>query len=107
MADGRIEITYRLSKSVLASGVVGIPSGIRQYVQGRFTLKTADGVVVGSLVVKDASAWGLGPFFRRRGGELDDVLTIRFELRSRIAVVELGSEPLERLDAHLDIPAAE
>ena len=72
-----------------------MPAGIRQYVQGRFTLKTADAMEVGSLVVKEISAWGLGPFFRRRGGEPGDTLTIRFDLKQRVAVVELGDEPSE------------
>src|SRR5260370_6153358 len=44
MDDGKIEVSYRLSKSVLSNGILSIPAGIRQYVQGRFTLKTADGV---------------------------------------------------------------
>lgn len=90
--DGRIEVCYRLSKAVLSNGIVSIPAGIRQYVQGRFKLKTADGVEVGNLVAKDTSAWGLGPFFRRRGGEPGDLLTIRFDLKQRFAVVELGDE---------------
>lgn len=93
--DGRIGVRYRLSKSVLSNGIVSIPAGIRQYVQGRFTLKTAGAVEVGSLVAKDTSAWGLGPFFRRRGGELGDIITIRFDLKQRVAVVELGDEPAD------------
>ncbi|MBI4657649.1 MAG: hypothetical protein HY735_02165 [Verrucomicrobia bacterium] len=93
--DGGIEVSYRLSKSVLSNGIVSVPAGIRQYVQGRFTLKTADAVEVGNLVAKDTSAWGLGPFFRRRGGEPGDILTIRFDLKQRVAVVELGDEPAD------------
>jgi hypothetical protein len=79
----------------LSNGIVTIPAGIRQYVQGRFTLKTANAVEVGNLVAKDTSAWGLGPFFRRRGGEPGDILTIRFDFKQRVAVVELGDEPAE------------
>ena len=93
--DGGIEICYRLSKSVLSNGIVSIPAGIRHYVQGRFTLKTADSMEVGTLVVKDTSGWGLGPFFRRRGGEPGDTLTIRFDLKHRVVVVERGDEPAD------------
>jgi hypothetical protein len=93
--DGGIEVCYRLSKAVLSNGIVSVPAGIRQYVHGRFTLKTADSMEVGNLVVKDTSAWGLGPFFRRRGGEPGDTLTIRFDLKKRLAVVELGDEPAD------------
>jgi hypothetical protein len=88
-------VAGRLSKSVLSSGVVSVPAGIHQYVQGRFTLKTADAVEVGNLVAKDTFAWGLGPFFRRRGGEPGEILTIRFDLKQRVAVVELGDEPAD------------
>ncbi len=101
--DGGIEVCYRLSKSVLSNGVVSVPAGIRQYVQGRFTLKTADAVDVGNLVAKDTSAWGLGPFFRRRGGEPGDLLTIRFDLKQRVAVVELGDEPADDSKLSADV----
>jgi len=101
--DGGIEVCYRLSKSVLSNGIVSIPVGIRQYVQGRFTLRTADAVEVGNLVAKDTSVWGLGPFFRRRGGEPGDTLTIRFDLQGRVAVVELGDEPSDDSRASADV----
>jgi hypothetical protein len=70
--------------------VVGVPAGIRQYVQGRFTLKTADDTQIGAFVIKDTSGWGLGPFFRRRGGEAGDALRIRFDLKQKVALVALG-----------------
>ena len=58
---------------------------------------------VGNLVAKDTSVWGLGPFFRRRGGEPGDTLTIRFDLKGRVAVVELGDEPSDDSRASADI----
>jgi hypothetical protein len=88
--DGSLEVSYRLSKAAISSGVVGVPAGIRQYVQGRFTLKTADDTQIGAFVIKDTSGWGLGPFFRRRGGEAGDALRIRFDLKQKVALVALG-----------------
>jgi hypothetical protein len=88
--DSSLEVYYRLSKSIVSSGVVGVPAGIRQYIQGRFTLKTADQTQIGTLVIKDTSGWGLGPFFRRRGGEPGDILRIRFDLKQKVAIVALG-----------------
>ena len=88
--DGSLRVSYRLSRAVISSGVVGVPAGIRQYIQGRFTLKTADDTQIGTLVIKDSSGWGLGPFFRRRGGEAGDMLRIRFDLKPKVAVVEVG-----------------
>ncbi len=87
--DGSLEVSYRLSKAIIWSGVVGVPAGIRQYVQGRFVLKTADDTQIGTLVIKDTSGWGLGPFFRRRGGEAGDALRIRFNLKQKVVIVAL------------------
>jgi len=63
---------------------------MKTYVQGQFRLVSPDGQTVGQVVVKDTQAWGLGPFFRRRGGEPGDVLELIFDPKGRIASVALG-----------------
>ncbi len=71
---------------------------MKSYIQGEFGLVSPDGQCVGRLVVKDTQAWGLGPFFRRRGGEPGDVLEIVFDPKERIASVareESDEEPSE------------
>jgi hypothetical protein len=93
--NGSLEVCYRLSKAIVSSGVVGVPVGIRQYLQGRFILKTVDETQIGTLVIKDTSGWGLGPFFRRRGGEAGDALRIRFDLKQKVAIVALGEGTVE------------
>lgn len=51
------------------------------------------------LVVKDTQAWGLGPFFRRRGGEAGDLLQIVFDTKQGLASVHLGEAPDDEKDS--------
>ena len=48
----------------------------------------------GTLVVKENSAWGLGPFFRRRGGESGDYLSIVYDPSRWVATVQIGDASL-------------
>lgn len=97
MPDGRISVSYKLSDGVLSNGIVTVPASMKPYLQGEFKLLQADGQPVGRLMVKDTQAWGLGPFFRRRGGEPGDSFQIMFDTKQRNASVILG-EPIEEPD---------
>lgn len=79
-----------LSASALASGVVQLPASFRQQMKGRYALRTEDGLTVGQLVVSDQATWGLGPLFRRRGGEPGDILLLTFNLQQREVTARLG-----------------
>jgi hypothetical protein len=46
--------------------------------------------VIGQLVVSDRATWGLGPLFRRRGGEPGDILLLTFDLQRRQVSARLG-----------------
>jgi hypothetical protein len=74
----------------LGNGVVQLPAGFRQQMKGRYLLRTEDGLTVGTLVVSDQATWGLGPLFRRRGGEPGDILLQTFDLRQREVTARLG-----------------
>jgi hypothetical protein len=88
--DGRIYLSYKLSEGAISNGIVSVPSKMKQYLQGTHELRTADGQSMGQLAVKNSQAWGLGPMFRRRGGDPGDSLRIIFDLKTKIAVAELG-----------------
>jgi len=92
--DGKIWIAAKLSRATLTTGVLGIPAGMKRFVQGQFTLRADDAMTVGTLGARGGSAWGLGPFFAQRGGEPGDYLTIAFDLKARIAVVRIGDESI-------------
>jgi hypothetical protein len=79
-----------LSASALSSGIVQLPASFRQQMSGHYLLRTEDGLTVGQLVVSDQATWGLGPLFRRRGGEPGDILLLTFDLRRREVTARLG-----------------
>lgn len=79
-----------LPPSALSNGIVQLPASFRQQVSGRYALRTEDGLVIGQLVVSDQATWGLGPLFRRRGGEPGDILLLTFDLQRRQVTARLG-----------------
>lgn len=95
--EGHIWILIRLSKGVLTSGVFGCPPALRRFLSGEFLLQTADGTRVGTLVTGDTATWGLGPFFRRRGGEVGDYLHLTFDLGERTATIGTGDSSIQGL----------
>lgn len=92
--DGKIWIEYCISESMLKSGVTTLPASIRKFVMGVFELYSDDGSEMGVLSTKGSSVWGLGPFFRRRGGEAGDHLLLVFDLKNHTAKVMLGDKSL-------------
>jgi hypothetical protein len=92
LSDGRPWCAYRLGRNTLESGVVGVPSGLKAIFAGEFRLAADDGTPMGTLVARNSSAWGLGPFFRRRGGEEGDCLLLVLDVASRKAVVAIGDD---------------
>ncbi len=67
---------------------------MRRELSGEYELRAADGLAIGKLVIKGSSAWGLLPFFRRRGGDVGDYMSVVIELNVRRAVVSLGGEDI-------------
>jgi len=92
--SSKLWIAYRLSESIIRSGVGTVPAALRKFIQDKFALKTADGLDIGSLVARENSIWGFGPFFRRRGGEPGDYLVTIFDTSSREAIVHIGDSSL-------------
>jgi hypothetical protein len=92
--DRNLRFVYRVSAGILSNGIISVPGALRTFLDGNFTLMTADNAPAGTLVVRGYTAWGLGPFFRRRGGEPGDYLSVVFNLSRRIAVVEVGDASL-------------
>ena len=93
-ADGRVWLGFQLSQGMLSNGVFTVPAAMKSFVSGEFLLKAEDGSPVGTAVVQESGAWGLGPFFTRRGGEPGDHLILVFDLAAREAVVHIGDADL-------------
>lgn len=107
--ERNLRILYRVSESMLRNGVVSVPAALKAFVQGKFTLVTGDVSKIGTFVVRGNSAWGLGPFYKRRGGEAGDYLLLVFDLSRREVVVQIGDLSLkDELDApDFSVPQAE
>jgi hypothetical protein len=93
-ADGRVWVAYRLSQSMLTSGVCSVPSGFKQHLHGSFALVSSDGTQIGRFTVGDNSGWGLVSLFNRRGGEPGDILLLEFDLSSRCVSAKIGGDEL-------------
>lgn len=93
--DGRIWLSYRLSKAASTYAVITVPAALKKTVRGRFKLLDAEGQQIGTLATKDGRAWGLGAFMREHGAQVGDYVVVTLDLKKRTATVELGVEPPE------------
>lgn len=92
--DGDVWIGYKASHSTVQSGVMSAPASLKSVIEGSFDLYTEDETPIGTLAVRDATIWGLSPFFRRRGVEEGDHLVVRIDIRAGRATVAAGDEEL-------------
>lgn len=92
--DRRIWIGYCVSEGMLGNGAFSVPAGLKQFLQGTYAMKSADGAAIGTVVVKDNAGWGLGTLFRRRGGEPGDTLLLIFDAKAQLVTAAVGDEGL-------------
>lgn len=92
--DGSVWLGFQLSEAMISSGTFTVPTAMKSFVRGEFLLKAEDGSSMGTAVVQESWSWGLGPFFRRRGGKPGDHLILVFDLAVREAVVHIGDADL-------------
>jgi len=90
--DGKVWLSYRLSKAASTYAVITVPAALKDVVSGKFQLVTPAGRQVGTLAAKDGRAWGLGAFLRRHGARIDDCLLLTLDLKGRRAVITVGEE---------------
>ena len=88
--DGKVWLSYRLSKAASTYAVITIPAALKSQVAGRFRLLGPDGQAIGTLATKDGRAWGLGAFLRQRGARIDDQIVLTLDLADRTATVAWG-----------------
>ena len=85
--DGRVWLSYRLSKAASTYAVITIPAALREVVNGRFEFVDADGRPIGTLATKDGRAWGLGAFLRKHDAQIGDHIVLTLDLQKRTAAV--------------------
>ena len=85
--DGRVWLSYRLSKAASTYAVITVPAALKTVVQGSFQLLSSDGREIGTLATKDGRAWGLGAFLRQQGASIGDRIVLTLDLEKRTAAV--------------------
>ncbi len=88
--DGKVWLSYRLSKAASTYAVITVPAALKNVVSGKYKLLAEDGRHVGTLAAKDGSAWGLGTFLRQQKAQIGDHMVITLDLRKRTAVIVLN-----------------
>lgn len=92
--DGRLFLSYKLSKAAIAGGVTTVPAAMKADLAGRFTIRTVDGAEVGQLVARDGCAWGLGPALRSLHARPGDHMVLLLDNEAKRAEVYLGEQDL-------------
>jgi hypothetical protein len=90
--DGKVWLSYRLSKAASTYAVITVPAALKKAVRGRFSLQSTDGNRIGTLATKDGRAWGLGAYLRERGAQIGDRVVLTLDLERRTAVVSMGQQ---------------
>jgi hypothetical protein len=85
--DGRVWLSYRLSKAASTYAVITIPAALKKVVTGRFRFLDGDGREIGTLATKDGRAWGLGAFLRKHSAKIGDQIVLSLDLERRTASV--------------------
>jgi hypothetical protein len=97
--DGKVWLSYRLSKAASTYAVITVPAALKGVVRGRFALIGPDGSPIGTLAAKDGRAWGLGAFLRHHGAQINDRIVLTLDLDEHIATVCWAEKP--PLDANI------
>lgn len=90
--DGKVWLSYRLSKAASTYAVITVPAALKEIVHGRFRLLGPRGEHVGTLAAKDGRAWGLGAFLRQQHAQTGDTVTITLDLARREAAIVLSTD---------------
>jgi hypothetical protein len=90
--DGKVWLSYRLSKAASTYAVITVPAALKKVVCGRFSLLGPQGEQIGTLATKDGRAWGLGAFLREHGARIGDRIVLTLDLTQRTAVVSTGED---------------
>jgi len=93
--DGKVWLSYRLSKAASTYAVITVPAALKKVVHGRFELLAPDGRAIGTLATKDGRAWGLGAFLRKQSARIGDHIILTLDLEKRTAVVSWDEKRAE------------
>lgn len=97
--DRAVWVGLEVTSTLLTTSIFHVPAAVRRLVGlGPFELFAVDHNRMGMLKMNDqGQAWGLGPFFTRRGVEVGDILIITLDRELSTAYAQVnGRELLSR-----------
>lgn len=91
--DGKLWLAIRIP-AAWGTLSIGIPAAISRLVAGkRFSARSEDGTVAGTIAVSDAGgSWGYLPFLNRSGADEGDILLVTFDLMQEEATLALTTD---------------
>lgn len=100
-SDGSgVWIDYTLSEGAIRGSILSFPAKLVEFVpHDAFRLQDAEGVELGEVRFSGSQIYGLGPFFRRRGGEAGEQLRLVFDFRKQVIVAALSSDGFDEVAA--------
>ena len=93
--DGKVWLSYRLSKAASTHGVITVPAALEKVARGRFQLLASDGRVIGALTAKDGRAWGLGAFLREQNARIGDRIVLTLDIKKQTATMLWEADDVE------------
>jgi hypothetical protein len=96
--DGKVWLSYRLSKAASTYAVITVPAALKDVVHGCFQLLASDGRVIGVLTAKEGRAWGLGALLREQNARTGDRIVLTLDLKKQTATMLWkadGAEPAQ------------
>jgi hypothetical protein len=96
-ADHRIMVARRLTEGVWLSGIATLPSAVQKFIKDDFSLFAFSKHELGHIKIREASVFGLKPFFRMFGGDPGDVLVLLFDPQKKRCDSWLGGKELSHM----------
>jgi len=87
--DGKVWLSYHLSKAASTYAVITIPAALKDIVKGQFELLDEQGTPMGTLATRDGRAWGLGSLMRQKKAQVGDRVVVTLDLEKRVATVAM------------------
>jgi hypothetical protein len=91
---GRLWCGLELTRQVITSGGIRLPTFVADLVQGEWRVKLPDGTVLGAVTCRDLFIWSFRKAFSVLGAEPADLTTFEFDLKSREVLVKVGGPGL-------------
>ena len=102
--DGRLWVVLRLSRASIQSGAFFVPTFVNEHAEGLWNIALADGtLLLGDAEVKQGIANGFRDALDLLGADPSDFCLIHFNLKDKIASLQVGGVDLEDQATQQDV----